>query len=135
MSDSSTSSSAQANSPPDAATRLAYENIYLAHERTQMSWVQVVLALISFGFTIAKVFQALKDQQGQQASILGPRGVGILMIMIGLVALVLASIQHYRAIRWIRLQCPGLPTSFSGLLALMLLLLGTTALICAFLRH
>lgn len=135
MSDASTSSAAIPSSPPDAATRLAFENIYLAHERTQMSWVQVVLALISFGFTIAKVFQALKDQQGGHASLLGPRGVGILMIVIGLVALVLASIQHYRALRWIRSQCPGLPTSYSGMLAMMLLLLGTTALVSAFLRH
>jgi len=121
--------------PPDTNTRLAFENIYLAHERTQMSWVQVVLALISFGFTIAKVFQAIQDKAAGEAPIMGPRGVGILMIMIGLVALVLASIQHYRALRWIRSQCPGLPKSYSGMLAMMLLLLGTTALVSAFLRH
>lgn len=38
--------------PLDTATHLAFENTYLAHENTRMSWVQAALGMISFGFTI-----------------------------------------------------------------------------------
>src|ERR1700719_1675053 len=91
--------------PVDTATRLAFENIFLALERTQLSWVQAGLAFISFGFTIAKAFQILHESRGEQAPLLGARSVGILMVAIGLLSLVLASVQHRRAMKVIRSQC------------------------------
>jgi putative membrane protein len=42
--------------PLDTSTRLAYERTYLVYERTLMGWVRTAISLISFGFTIAKVF-------------------------------------------------------------------------------
>src|SRR3954453_19101620 len=90
--------------PPDPATRLAFENIFLAQERTQLAWVQAGLAFISFGFTIAKAFQFLHEKQGEHAPLLGARAVGILMVVIGLVSLGLASAQHARAMAAIRRQ-------------------------------
>jgi putative membrane protein len=52
-------SSEPVQSPPDAATRLAFERTFLAHERTQMAWARTSLALISFGFALAKIFHYL----------------------------------------------------------------------------
>ena len=72
----------------DTGTKLAYDRTYLAHERTQMGWVRTSLALISFGFGIAKLYQFLHETQGKDAPFMGPRGVGMLMITIGIVALV-----------------------------------------------
>ncbi|MFO0807613.1 MAG: DUF202 domain-containing protein [Gemmataceae bacterium] len=124
-----------ADPPLDLSTRLAFENTYLAQERTQMSWVQVCLALISFGFTIAKAFETLHEYRGTTAPLLGGRTVGMLMIVLGLVSLTLASVQHRRAMKAMRKQCPTLPMSQAGVLALLLTALGMVALISAFLRH
>ena len=92
----------QADAQLDHGTRLAFERMYLAHERTQMAWVRTSLALISFGFAIAKFFHYLPEQRPEQLPErplqIGSSGVGTLMILIGLVALALASIQHGRAL-------------------------------------
>ena len=95
----------------DTGTRLAYKRTYLAHERTQLAWVRTSLALITFGFGIAKFFQYLHETQGERAPQFGPRTVGMIMISIGLVALLAATLQHRRALRALRTECPGLPAS------------------------
>jgi putative membrane protein len=121
--------------PPDTGTRLAYENVFLAQERTQLAWTQAGLAFITFGFSIAKAFQFLHESQGTHAPLLGARTVGILMVAVGLVALTCASVQHRKAIKAIRSRCPGLPLSHAGVLADLLAGLGIVALIAAFLRN
>src|SRR6516225_6269749 len=105
------------DSEPDSATKLAFENVYLAQERTQLAWVQAGLAFITFGFSIAKAFQFLHETQGTHAPLLGARTVGILMVAVGLIALLLASAQHRKAVKAIRVRCPGLPVSHAGILA------------------
>jgi len=53
------------NTPPDAdsSTALALERTRLAHERTLMAWVRTATSLISFGFTIYKAFEYLRQRQ------------------------------------------------------------------------
>ena len=111
----------------DTGTKLAYERTYLAHERTQMAWVRTSLALISFGFGIAKFFQYLHETQSERAPHMGPRTVGMTMIAIGLVGLVLANIQHRRAIKALHAECPGLPHSTAGLIAVIVMVMGILA--------
>ena len=83
----------------ETSTRLAYERTYLAHERTLMGWVRTAISLISFGFTIAKVFEYLREKHGERATLLGPRAIGIIMIATGLVALALATMQYRQALK------------------------------------
>ena len=118
----------------DTGTRLAYERTFLAHERTQMAWIRTALTLISFGFTISKFFELLQQKQGEMAPLLGPRTVGVTMIAMGLVALILASIQHYHALEKLRERCPDLPRSLSWVIAMMLALIGLAALVHATVR-
>jgi putative membrane protein len=125
----------QSTRPLDTSTRLAYERTYLAHERTLMGWVRTAIALISFGFTIAKVFEYLREKEGARAPLLGPRAVGIIMIATGLVALALATIQHRRASKILHERCPGLPPSLAGVMAAFFALLGILALFSAILRQ
>jgi putative membrane protein len=121
--------------PLDTATRLAFENAYLAHENTQMSWVRTALGMISFGFPIAKFFELVREKQGAHATLLEPSTVGILMIVIGLVALALSRVQQARALRALREQCPSLPkVSVAGTTAAAIWLLGILALLGAILR-
>ena len=112
----------------DVGTRLAYERTFLAHENTQMAWLRTALALISFGFAIAKFFESLHEKLGDQAPLMSPRAVGILMIAIGVVALVLGSLQHWWAMKALHVQCPDLPTSWAGVTAALIGLLGLLAL-------
>jgi inner membrane protein YidH len=97
--------------------------------------VRTSLALISFGFTIAKLFQYLHEQRAEKAPPMGPATVGMLMIAIGLVALVIASVQHHRALQTLREQCPGLPRSLAHVTAVLIAALGIVALVGAMLRQ
>ncbi|MBV8970357.1 MAG: DUF202 domain-containing protein [Verrucomicrobia bacterium] len=125
----------QSMRPLDTSTRLAYERTYLAHERTLMGWVRTAIALISFGFTIAKVFEFLREKEGQRGPLLSPRAIGIIMIATGLVALALATIQHRRALKVLHERCPDLPPSLAGVMAAFFALVGILALFSAILRH
>jgi putative membrane protein len=119
----------------ETSTRLAYDRTYLAHERTQMAWVRTGLALISFGFGIAKFFEYLHEQQGRPAPLFGPFTVGMVMISLGLVSLLLANLQHRRAMSTLRKECPDLPPSVASGAAALILGLGILALVGALIRH
>ena len=84
---------------PDPRVQLAFERTFLAYERTRIAWVRTALALISFGFAIAKFFQYLREKQGETATALSPRAIGLVMITIGLVGLILANWQERRAMK------------------------------------
>jgi putative membrane protein len=120
---------------PDPRVRLAYERTYLAIERTQMGWVRTALSLISFGFGIAKFFQWLREQHPGKEPLLAPRTVGILMIVIGLVALLLSDLQRRQAMKLIRKECPSLPGSLAGPVAGFIAVLGILALLGALFRQ
>jgi putative membrane protein len=125
----------QADPQLDLGTRLDFERTYLAHERTEMAWVRTSLALISFGFAIAKFFHYLHEQPLERPPLMSAHSVGTLMIVIGLVALALASIQHGRAVKALRAQCPGLQASLAWVIASLLAALGILALVVVLLRE
>jgi len=119
---------------PDPRVQLAFERTFLAYERTRIAWVRTALALISFGFVIAKFFRYLREKQGETATVFSPRAIGLLMISIGLVGLILANCQERRALKALRERCPELPQSISGVMAVLIALLGILALVGALLR-
>jgi putative membrane protein len=82
----------------DERTALAVARTIAALDRTLMAWIRTATSLISFGFTIYKFFQALREGQApsQVQHLMCPRGVGLVMIGLGVGALVWALID-YRA--------------------------------------
>ena len=56
----------EAHPLPDS-TVLAIERTRLAHERTLMAWVRTSTSLISFGFSIYKFFEYLKESEKASA--------------------------------------------------------------------
>jgi putative membrane protein len=118
----------------DPRVPLAFERTLLAYERTRIAWVRTALALISFGFAIAKFFAYLREQRGVTATLMSPRTVGLIMIVIGLVGLILANVQQRRAVSALRKRCPGLPRPVAGIMSAMIALLGVLALVGALLR-
>jgi uncharacterized membrane protein YidH (DUF202 family) len=80
----------------DDRTRLAVTRTIAALDRTLMAWIRTATSLISFGFTIYKLFQALRESQQavEIHHLLGPRGVGLVMIGLGVGSLVWALIDY-----------------------------------------
>jgi len=74
---------------------LGVDRTYLAHERTLMAWTRTAASLISFGFTIYKFFDGSLDIKHQRHP-LGYVTFSATMISIGLVSLVMATLQHRR---------------------------------------
>lgn len=105
---------------------LALERTYLAHERTLMAWTRTATSLITFGFTLYKFFEFLHERgevaRGQQ--IFGTRTFGLIMIGIGVVTLIVASLQHHVLMRRLKTHYPEAPLSLALLLAVLIATLG-----------
>jgi len=119
-----------ANTPP-ASTSLAVERTRLAHDRTLLAWVRTATSLISFGFTLYKFFQYLqqKDPNFPASHRFTAREFAMIMISIGLIALVIATVQHRRDVVRMRAIYPEVPYSLATILAALLSGLGLIALV------
>lgn len=124
--------------PPtlDSGTRLAIDRTRLAYERTMMAWIRTATSLISFGFTIYKFFELdlRTPASGVRASAIGPRGFALVMISTGLVALILAGIQHHSSLQSLKQSYGPTPRSVAGPVAALIGLLGVLALIGVIVR-
>ena len=123
------------NADLPAATRLAVDRTRLAYERTLMAWTRTAMSLISFGFTIHKFFQYLREgQPAADAGRLAPRGFALLMIGIGLTALALATIEHRRSMNALRTEYGTVPYSLAAVVAGLIAILGVLGLISVWLH-
>jgi putative membrane protein len=124
----------------DASTKLALTRTLLAHDRTMLAWVRTATALIGFGFSIQQFFRIARQDTVQPDRLLGPNEFGFLMILIGLIALLLQTLQNHSAIRELRMQYPAsagfqhIPISRAQILAALIALLGLFAIIVIFFR-
>lgn len=116
--------------PLDVSTELAIERTRLAYERTLMAWVRTGTSLISFGFTIYKFFEEFHNAgvAPVKRSLIGAREFGVIMISIGLVAVLLATVQHVRVMHKLRAQYADVPYSMAAAVALLVSVLGIVAL-------
>ena len=118
----------------DDRTALAVTRTFVALDRTLMAWVRTATALVSFGFTIYKFFQQLRQPEpAGRAYVLGPRDVALVLIALGIGGLTLALVEHRKQSRQLRerfasYQPPppsiavGVATVMSGLGALAFVL-------------
>lgn len=121
--------------PADAATHLAFDRTCLAHERTMMAWIRTSVSLIGFGFTIYKFFAFMIEQGKAKAleeSVLGPRHLGMLMIVMGEVVLVVATLKHRDDLRQLDRRFPDQytpPKSIAAMTACLMVVMGVLALL------
>ena len=86
-------------------TNLAVDRTVMAAGRTLMAWIRTALSLISFGFTIYKFLQAAAagaQAEGAPLSLLkgqGPRRLGLFLIALGVVSVILGSMEYYQTVR------------------------------------
>lgn len=101
-----------------------------------MAWVRTSTSLISFGFTIYKFFQYVQEQQtAPREGFLGPRQYAMLMIVIGMIALGFATLQHRRDMKALRKHHPEVPYSLATVMAGLISLLGIGALLAVIFRQ
>ena len=112
-------------------TDLAVLRSYMATERTLMAWIRTAISMISFGFTLAKLGQAVHVVEVKRllggVQIVGVRRIGYFLVVLGTVALFGATLQYRHEIR--ELRSMGLSRKFSIPLvaAAALILLGAFA--------
>jgi len=98
-------------------------------------------ALITFGFSIEQFFRIAKVGVEESKDLIGPREFGLLMISIGLVALLLATLQNRSAIQALAAKYPAkegypeIPHSRALMLAALIAVLGLLALFSMMLRQ
>jgi putative membrane protein len=115
---------------------LAVDRTRLAYERTLMAWIRTATSLITFGFAIYKFFQIELDRGGSKSErLVGPRELALLMILIGLVSLLMATVEHRQNLRALNRQHPGPPRSLASALGALIGILGLTALIAVIFRQ
>ena len=89
----------------DTGTRLAVDRTRLAYERTLMAWIRTAVSMITFGFTIYKFFQfELHDRPVPDGTVLNPRAFAMAMIVVGLVSLLLSTVQHRQSMQALRAE-------------------------------
>ncbi|MCE1246249.1 MAG: DUF202 domain-containing protein [Firmicutes bacterium] len=111
------------------STKLAYDRTALAFDRTLMAWIRTAASLISFGFTIYKFFQFDAGFKSAQGQLIGPRGFAIIMISIAILALIVSTFQYSGNIKRMHAECPGIPGSSTGTIAILVSLLGFLTLL------
>jgi putative membrane protein len=119
----------------DVGTRLAVDRTRLAHERTLMAWVRTATSLISFGFTIYKFFQfELKGEPVRPGRLIGPREFALVLIAIGLVALLMSTIDHRRNMQAMRAEFGPIPISTAAVVAALVSVLGILTFVAVIFR-
>ncbi len=120
--------------PLNTSTSLAFERTRVAYERTMMAWIRTGTSLITFGFSVYKFFQFELKKGEVEPLIIGPRGFGIALIAIGLLALVLGAFEYTRDLKQLRANYAEMPRSMSSIVALVVGVLGLCALLAVILR-
>ena len=108
------------------------ERTYLADERTLMGWIRTSLSMISFGFTIGKLGKVLQDIEFKgllgNTRMVGVKDLGYFLVVLGTLALLAASFQHWRRVRQLHTMGLGHQFSIAFVVALLLAAVGGFAL-------
>ncbi|HEX7050464.1 MAG TPA: DUF202 domain-containing protein [Longimicrobiales bacterium] len=121
-------------------TGMSFQRTRMSADRTLMAVIRTSLALISFGFTIAEVFERLREQ-GVLASAAPARNFGTALVALGILMLVGGIVYHLQYMYGLRAErkrmtAQGLihgetifPLSLTLFTAIILLLIGIAAIV------
>jgi putative membrane protein len=112
----------------DLSTKLAFDRTWVAYERTMLAWVRTATSLITFGFSVFKFFQIVREGGEQRNYLIGARQFGLLLVSIGLISLLLATLQYRQNIQMLGEEYQGRPRSLAVIVAGLISILGILAL-------
>jgi inner membrane protein YidH len=114
----------------DKSTRLAMDRTYWAAERTLMGWIRTALSMISFGFTIGKLGQALHtvDVKGLRGMrVIGVDSIAYFLVTLGTLSLLAATVQYSRRVYELEVHGQRVRPSIAFVVALVLSVMGIVA--------
>src|SRR6476646_7460665 len=95
----------------DVSTRLAFDRTRVAYDRTMMAWIRTATSLITFGFSVYKFFELEAGRVHEHQYRIGPRQFALLMVGVGLVSLLVGTIEHRRHMQGLIEQYPEIQRS------------------------
>jgi len=119
----------------DRSTELAIARTRAAYERTIMAWIRTATSLITFGFSIYKFFQLETPRAEERKHLIGPRQFAIMLVSIGLISLVIATVENRQNLHTLGGMPGATRRSLSGLVAALISILGIVALVLMVFRQ
>jgi putative membrane protein len=95
-----------------------------------LAWVRTATSLITFGFSFYKFFEL--DVKSVPQSVIGPREFALIMISIGLLSLVVATVHHRHERTALKKMDTEVPRSQAAVLAGLIALLVLAAVLFRF---
>lgn len=89
------------NQMAEDRTEMAARRTLAAGDRTLMAWIRTALSMFSFGITIYKVLDSLRES-GHLPHAEGPRTIGLVLIGLGTVSMILGVIQYWGTFKEVR---------------------------------
>lgn len=120
---------------PDRSTILAIARTRAAYERTMMAWIRTATSLITFGFTIYKFFQLEALGRKQRQYLIGPRQFALILVVIGLISLVVATVEYRQNIRTLMVEGAEKRRSLAVIVAALISGLGVIAVLLIIFRQ
>jgi putative membrane protein len=74
----------------------------MAADRTLMAWIRTALSMLSFGYTIYKILQEVRDATNISIQSTAPRNAGVFLTVAGTSALILGIAEYYGNLRMLR---------------------------------
>jgi putative membrane protein len=106
-----------------------------SYERTMMSWIRTATSLITFGFSVYKFFQIEVPRHTAQNRLIGPREFAFALVTIGLISLILATLEYRQSIRMLGSHYASNARSLAVVVAAFVSLLGVLALLAMIFRQ